>query len=120
MSRNDLTRSFTEGLSGGNIVSVTQTATAGNVAHVANNVMGKDFVHLWAQNKHTSAVDLSIEVTDSADNVLYTMVVNLGIKNVPTKVLDGFYLANGNKLKAFAGTTAVVALFGHVEKRNNI
>jgi hypothetical protein len=91
----------------GDMVAITQTATAGNVLHTAvagtNHI---DEVYVYACNVHTAVVKLTLEIGG-------TTVGYRSTKNVPNDdgyhlVLPGIRVNNGTIIGAFAGTTAVV------------
>ena len=45
-------------------------------------------------------------------------VDNPWIHGHSTPVMDGFYLRNAKDIQAFAGTTAVINLYGYVQRHN--
>ena len=96
-------------------IEITQTSTAGNTIHqtVAGTAAGTFHeIWLWAQNNHTADVVLTIEYgdVDHAQNITVTIPSKAGL--VP--VVPGLILQNGLYVKAFAATTAVIALLGFV------
>lgn len=96
-------------------VEVAATSTAGTAIHtaVAGTTPGTyDEVWLWAQNRHTEDVVLTIEFggADDGQNIVVTIPFQSGL--VP--VIPGFPLQNEAAIAAFAGTTNVITLFGFV------
>ena len=98
---------FGSGTANGNMVSITQTATAGNNLHTAitgtNHI---DEVYVYACNIHTADVLLTLEIDGvaAANQVKYTVPYNDGFH----LVLPGIRMENGGTVAAFAGTTAVI------------
>lgn len=98
---------FGTGTTNGNMVSITQTATAGNNLHTAiagtNHI---DEVYVYACNIHTADVVLTFEIdgTAAANQMTYTVPHGDGFH----LVLPGIRLENAGTVAAFAGTTAVI------------
>lgn len=103
------------GSTNGRPISATATATPGTAVHTA--VTGtSDIDEVWLYATNTSAADvvLTVEfggVTSPGDLI----VVTVPAKST-TLVVPGVCLQNGLAIKAFAGTTAVLNVFGHVNR----
>lgn len=95
-------------------ISGTLTGTA-NTIHTAH-ATSLDEVWLWANNNDTSAVRLTIEWggTASTDDHLVRDIAAIG--NGPQLVIAGLTLTNSLLVKAFAGTTDKISVFGHVNR----
>ena len=96
-------------------ISVVATSTVGTLIHtaVAGTTEGTyDEIWIYAQNNHTSAVTLTVEYGDATTthNIICTLASKSGLQ----LIIPGLILQNGATVKAFAGTTAVVALSGFV------
>ena len=96
-------------------IEIAATATPGDLIHtaVASTTAGTvDEIWIWAQNNHTADVYLTLEMSgaDHAQNIIVAIPSKGGI--VP--VCPGLILQNGLTVKAFAGTTAVLTVFGFV------
>lgn len=93
---------------------IGQTATAGDIIHTANAVTADDtgdLIELYATNTSSSNVILTLEVggtTSPDDLVKHTIPAN------STIFLGEYLLRNGLVLRAFAGTTNVINVFGKV------
>ena len=100
------------GLTDGQALLVAQTATAGDTFHTAH-ATALDEVWMWAMNKHTATVVLTVEYGGAGAGQ------NLKVDLAPNEialVLPGARLTNSKTVKAFAGTTNVIALFGNVNR----
>ena len=98
---------FGSGTTNGNMVSITQTATAGTNLHTA--ITGTDHideVYVFACNIHTADVVLTLEIDGvaAANKSTYTVPKGDGFH----LVLPGIRMENGGTVAAFAGTTAVI------------
>ena len=107
------TVSFVGDLSGqtdGEAVSVVETSTAGDTLHTYS-AAGADILKIWCVNTGTAAVKLTLEWGDATttNNVELTIPPEDG----PVLVVDRRVLGAGT-VKAFAGTTAVLACWGEV------
>jgi len=104
----------------GRPIKVTQTATAGNIIHTANAVTADDtgdLIELYATNTSSSNVVLTLEVggtTSPDDLVKFTVPAN------GTIPLGEYLLRNSLVLRAFAGTTAVINVFGKVYRLTTV
>lgn len=102
------------GSTNGAPVHLTATGTPGDTVHTAQSG-GVDIVWVWANNVHTGDVVVSFEVGGTGVTKQLDMtVVADSAPAVP--LIDGWLMANGLTLKAFAGTTAVVNLTGKVKR----
>lgn len=104
------------GSTDGKQIKVVQTATAGTTIHtaVSGTTAGTfDEIWLYAQNNHTSAVQLTIEFggTSSPDDLI---IVTLASKSGLVPILPGLILQNGAVVRAFAGTANVICISGWV------
>ncbi len=96
-------------------INITATATAGDTIHTAvTGAVDVDEIHLWVVNVSTSAVKLTIEWGNATttNNIEVTIPGESGL----VKIIPGFVLQNGNTVKAFAGTTAVITIHGFVNR----
>lgn len=103
------------GSTDGKGIKIVQTATAGTAIHtaVAGTTDGTyDEVWLWAQNNHTAAVVLTIELgsADVENNIIITIPFKSGL--IP--IVPGLLLQNGATVKGFADTGNVITVHGFV------
>ena len=101
------------GSTDGKAIQVAATSTAGTAVHTAVAATDQiDSIYLYAVNNHTAAVEIEIEFGDAtaATNIVVTIPADSGLFTV----LNGVALQNSGAVACFAGTTNVVALFGHV------
>lgn len=101
------------GSTDGKSIVVSATSASGTTIHTAlTGTTNFDEVWLWACNIHTADIVLTMEYGGSvvANNIVVTIPFNSGL--VP--ILPGLILNNGEVIKAFAGTTNVINLFGFV------
>lgn len=107
-----VTREFlTGGTANGRPISITQTATAGNLLHTS---AGKDEIWLFATNTSAADVVMTVEfggVTSPGDLIKVTVPANDTVPVVPGQIL-----ATGLIARAFAATTAVLNVFGYVNR----
>jgi len=91
---------------------VTPVTTPGETVHVATTkkVNGYDLLTLHAQNNHTAAVDLSIEITDGTSTV--TMLIAVPAKSVANDLLKDLMINEGVTVKAFASSADKITLSG--------
>lgn len=100
------------GLTDGQALKITTTATAGNTFHTAD-ASAKDEVWMWAVNKDTVNRLLTVEFGGaSADQ---NITVDLP-PNEPILVLAGPRITNSKTVKAFAAVANVVAVWGNVNR----
>jgi hypothetical protein len=104
------------GSTNGRQVLVSATATAGTLIHTAvSGTSSLDEVWLYAVNTSTSAVKLTIEyggTTAPNDQIELTISGESGL----VLVCPGLVLNNGLVIRAFAGTTNVIAISGYVNR----
>lgn len=100
------------GLTDGQALLVAQTATAGDTFHTAH-ATAFDEVWMWAMNKHSATVTLTVEFGGAAAG--QNLKVDLPVNEI-VLVIAGARLTNSKTVKAFAGTTNVIALFGNVNR----
>jgi hypothetical protein len=101
------------GSTDGRPVSVVQTATAGDLLHTAD-ASAIDEVWLYALNRHTGDVVLTIELggVTAGDLITVTLTADGG----PVLIVPGTPMTNSLVVRAFADTTAVVSVFGWVNR----
>lgn len=110
------TKSKLSASTNGKAVLVAATASAGTTIHTAvAGTSAWDEVWIYAQNNHTAAVDLTIE-WGAAGSVGDNIISSIPSKSGLYLVAPGLLLQNGLVIKAFAGTTNVVALTGFVNQ----
>jgi len=100
----------------GRQILVAATATAGTIIHTAvSGTTSLDEIWLYAVNTSTSAVKLTIEyggVSAPADHIELTVGGESGL----VLVAPGLVLRNSLVVRAFAGTTNVIAISGYVNR----
>ena len=101
------------GSTDGRPVSVVATATAGDLVHTAD-ATAIDEVWLYALNRHTGDVVLTIELGGATAGDLIT--VTLTADGGPVLIVPGTPMTNSLVVRAFADTTAVVSVFGWVNR----
>lgn len=94
-------------------IQIGATSTAGTTVHTA--VTGTDdfdLIWIYLVNAHSADVVVNIEwgQVTAALNIVKTIVKDSGL----TLVVDGLPLQNGKTVGIFAGTTNVIAAYGHV------
>lgn len=102
----------------GNTISITATSTPGTTVHTAlssNEDDEHDEIWIWAYNRHSAPVKLTIEWggTTSPNDTIEVSIPN-GAGLVP--VIPGLILQNSLVVRAFAGTTAVIRLWGYINR----
>ena len=106
------------GSTDGRGISVTATSSAGTTIHTGSSTAAHyDTINLYATNIDTSAIKLTIEwggTTAAGDHIEVTIPPESGL----VKIVEGG-LIKGNAsaaliVKAFAGTTAKIAIYGDV------
>lgn len=92
---------------------IVQTATAGTAIHTVPASV-TDEIWLYATNNDTSAVNLTIEFGDATatNNIKLSIPATSGL----TIVLPGLILAATYTVKAFAGTTSKISVFGYINR----
>lgn len=107
------TKEFLSGSTNGRPISVTAiVAGSANTAHTAH-ATSKDEIWLWATNTSASAVDVTVCLGGTAAGDLLTV-------SVPAKttiqLLPGTPVSNSLVTGVYASTTAVVNVFGFVNR----
>lgn len=105
------------GSTNGKGILVAATATAGTTIHTAvSGTSSYDEVWLYAHNTSASAVKLTLEWGEAtAPNG--NIEINIGSEGTGLiLVAPGILLQNGLVIKAFAGTTNVINIFGYVNR----
>ncbi len=95
-------------------IQVAATSTPGTLIHTATASPDMDEVTLLAVNISATAVKLTIEWSGAgtAQNIEQTIPGESGL----VMVIPGLRLSGGLTVKAFAGTTAVITIFGNVNR----
>jgi hypothetical protein len=97
-------------------VQVSATATAGTLIHTAvSGTTNFDEVWLYAENSSVNTVALTVEFggTSSATD---TIEISIPGKSGLVLVCPGLFLNNALAVRAFAGTTNVLSIFGYVNR----
>lgn len=105
------------GSTNGKGILVAATATAGTLIHTAvSGTSSLDEIWLYANNTSASAVKLTLEWGEAtAPNG--NIEVNIGAEGTGMiLVAPGILLQNGLVVRAFAGTTNVINIFGYVNR----
>ena len=107
------TKQLLSGSVDGRPVSVVQTATPGNLVHAAHPTALEE-VWIYALNRHTADVVLTIEFggVDVGDRIQVSIPAGGGA----LLVVPGSPLTNSLEVRAYADTTAVVSVFGWVNR----
>lgn len=115
----DTTQQKLSGSTDGKPILVAATATPGTAIHTAtaSTTTTWDEVWLWATNNHTAAVLLTIEF--GGTTVGFQKASTIPVKAGETLVVPGFRVQNAAVIAAFAGTTNVIAITGHVNRHVN-
>lgn len=103
------------GSTNGKGILVAATATPGTLIHTAvSGTTSFDEIWLYCQNTSTSSVALDVEYggTATADNIEITIPGESGL----VLVVPGLFLNNGLVVRAWAGTTNVLAIHGYVNR----
>lgn len=104
------------GSTNGRQILVSATATAGTLIHTAvSGSTSLDEIWLYAVNTSTTAVKLTIEyggVTAPNDHIELTIAGESGL----VLIVPGLILNNSLVVRAFAGTTNVIAISGYVNR----
>jgi hypothetical protein len=98
----------------GRFVNITQTATAGNIIHTSH-ATALDEIWAWAQNTSVNDVLLTVEwggVVDPDDLMNFVIPA----RTPPILIIPGLTLSGGLIARAFAATTAVINVGGHVNR----
>lgn len=104
------------GSTNGRQILVAATATAGTLIHTAvSGTTSLDEIWLYAVNTSASAVKLTMEyggVTSPGDHIEITISPESGL----VLISPGLILNNALVVRAFAGTTNVLAISGYVNR----
>lgn len=94
-------------------INITATATPGTTVHTAH-ATALDEIWLYVANIGAQAVKLTLEYggATTTDNIEINVSGEVGLM----LVLPGLLLTNSKVLKAFAGTTAVLTVYGFVNR----
>ena len=107
------------GASNGLAIKVAATSTPGTTIHTAQaGTAGFDRIWLYAVNSDTTALKLTIEFggVTAPDNLIeQTIPPESGL----FLVIPGLILQNGLVVKAFAATTNLITIVGHVIRETN-
>lgn len=104
------------GSTGGRAVKLANTATPGNLIHIA--VAGTtDFDEIWmyATNNHTSALNLTIQwggTTNPDDYIQMSIPAKTGLY----LIVPGLILNSGLEVRAFAQTANLISIHGWVNR----
>ena len=116
MSTTSITPRVVSGSSNGRGILVAATATPGTTIHTATSTSTElDEVTLYANNSHSVDILLTIELggtTNPDDLVQVTIPAQSGWN----RVVCGHRLAGGVVVRAFAGTTNKISIFGEVNR----
>lgn len=114
MARQRWTKVKLSGSTDGKGIKVAATASPGDQVHQAD-ASALDEIHLWAVNSQSAEVKLTLQyggVATPDNDIEVTISGEAGL----VYVLPGFLLTNSLNLKAFAGTTNVLVLYGYVNR----
>ena len=114
----EVTRVGLSGSADGEMILVTATSTVGTTIHTSTSQVSAsryDKVWLFASNKHSAPVDLTIEI-DVANTSTSYFKVSVPINDGLYVVLPGVSIHNGKKITAFAATGSVINIVGYVEQ----
>ena len=104
------------GASNGLAVLVAATASEGTIIHTcASGTTTFDEVWLWAYNGHTANVTLTIQF-GGVTTVTNDIKLDIPFKSGAFLVVPGLILQNSLIVKAYAGTTNVIAITGYVNR----
>jgi len=105
------------GSTNGKGILVAATATAGTLIHTAvSGTSSLDEVWLYAHNTSSAAIKLTLEWGEAtAPNG--NIEINIGAEGTGMILIaPGILLQNGLEIRAFAGTTNVINIFGYVNR----
>lgn len=110
----DFSKVKLSGSTDGKGIKIAATASAGDTIHTASPT-ALDEIWLWCVNTSTSAVKLTIQFggTTSPDN---DIEITIPGESGEILVIPGFLLTNSLVMKAFAGTTNVLVVYGYVNR----
>lgn len=107
------TKEFLSGSTNGRPIAVTATTSVGANAVHAAHATNKDEIWLWATNNSASAVDVTVGLGGVAAGDLLTVSVPA---KTTVQLLPGTPVSGGLTTAVYAGTTAVVNVFGFVNR----
>jgi hypothetical protein len=114
------TRELLSASTQGRGVTVTATATAGTLIHTTlSSATVSDEVWIYAYNSHTSAVLLTMEMGGSGapgDHIKQNIPSQSGLSLVVPGLTYRGSGSAGLEIRAFAATTGVIVLSGHVNR----
>jgi hypothetical protein len=103
------------GSTNGRGIAVVATGSPGTTIHTAtSSTEGFDEIWIYAVNSSASSVKLTLEFggTSTSDQIEITIPSESGL----TLIAPGLMLQNSNIVRAFAGTTNVISVFGYVNR----
>ena len=105
-------QTFSANTNGSGIL-IVATATVGTTIHTVPSSV-TDEIWLYATNNDASAINLTIEFGDATttNNIKMSIPATSGL----TIVLPGLILAAAQTVKAFAGTTNKISVFGYINR----
>lgn len=108
---------FTGGSNGGSVlIAGTATGSADTIHTFSTTDTDREQFFMWAQNNHTANVVLTVEWCEGAStkNIVQTIPFKQGLFPViPGLTVEGVSTIT---VQAFAATTNVITVFGHVIK----
>lgn len=94
-------------------IAVAATSSPGTTIHTASaDADDKDQLFLYVSSVHSAAVDLTLQWGGTA--TVNNGVVTIAAKTLMQPIAIGQLLSNSGVLRAFAGTTNVLNIQGHV------
>ena len=114
----EVTRVGLSGSADGEMILVTATSTVGTTIHTSTNQVSAsryDEVWLFASNKHSAPVDLTIEI-DVANTSTSYFKVSVPADDGLYVVLPGISVNSSKIITAFAATGDVINIGGYVEQ----
>lgn len=97
-------------------IAVAATSTPGTLIHTAvSGTSGFDEVWLYAENSSASSIALTVEfggTSATSDTIEITIPGKSGL----VLITPGLFLNNGLAVRAFAGTTNVLSIYGYVNR----
>ena len=103
------------GSANGTPIQVAATASPGTTIHTVGTG-SVDEIYLWAANISTSPVALTIEFGGTGDANSACKTVVIPANSPPIPIIPGIRLNSTLVVKAFAGTTNVINITGHVNR----
>lgn len=94
-------------------IAVSATASPGTLLHTATSTQGSlDEIWLFAANTSDEDVKLTIEFGGSSSLIEQTIPYEAGL----FLVIPGLVLGNGATVRAFAGSSGAILIFGYVNR----